>query len=381
MQDELALPVTYLDSEDRQQPVEEGTGLCLSGGGYRAMLFHAGALWRIFEARKLSSLARISSVSGGSITAAVLAAGWGQLNVEHAPSRDDFLRHLVAPIRGLARRTVDTPSIIKGLVLPGPAAEWLAKAYDRYVFRGKTLQDLPDKPRFVINATNLQSGVLWRFMRPYMRDWRVGEIKSPRTSLARAVAASSASPPVLSPLTLKLDPKCFVPNSGQNLQHAPFTSEAVLTDGGVYDNLGLETVFKRYRTVLVSNAGQSLQPAAKPHTDWVRQSIRVGDVTDNQVRSLRTRQLIGTYRAGLRDGAYWGIATNIANYGLSDSLPCPYERTLELAEVETRLAKLSEELQERLINWGYAVCDAALRAHYDHSIRPPSDFPYPSARV
>ena len=47
---------------------EAGMALCLSGGGYRAMLFHAGCLWRLNELGLLSSLKRVSSVSGGSIT-------------------------------------------------------------------------------------------------------------------------------------------------------------------------------------------------------------------------------------------------------------------------------------------------------------------------
>src|SRR5207244_1435198 len=55
---------------DRRAP-EPGMALCLSGGGYRAMVFHIGALWRLYEARLLGSVKRISSVSGGSITAAL----------------------------------------------------------------------------------------------------------------------------------------------------------------------------------------------------------------------------------------------------------------------------------------------------------------------
>jgi NTE family protein len=54
--------------DDPRHP-EEGIALCLSGGGYRAMLFHLGALWRLNELGYLPTLARISSVSGGSITA------------------------------------------------------------------------------------------------------------------------------------------------------------------------------------------------------------------------------------------------------------------------------------------------------------------------
>src|SRR5208282_640505 len=52
--------------------LEPGTALCLSGGGYRAMLFHLGSLWRLNEAGLLRKLNRISSVSGGSITAGML---------------------------------------------------------------------------------------------------------------------------------------------------------------------------------------------------------------------------------------------------------------------------------------------------------------------
>jgi len=47
-------------------------------------------------------------------------------------------------------------------------------------------------------------GVLWRFSKSYMADWRVGRIESPRVPLADAVAASAAFPPVLSPFTMEL---------------------------------------------------------------------------------------------------------------------------------------------------------------------------------
>src|SRR5574341_691718 len=94
--------------------------------------------------------------------------------------------------------------------------------------------------------SSLPSAALWRFSKPYARDYRVGRIDDPRLLLAEAVAASSAFPPVLSPLTLSLDSNSFSPRTGLDLQHKPYTSRVVLSDGGVYDNLGLETVFKRY---------------------------------------------------------------------------------------------------------------------------------------
>src|SRR6059058_6076968 len=49
------------------------TGLAMSGGGFRATLFHLGTLWRLNELAHLPKVDRISSVSGGSITAGVLA--------------------------------------------------------------------------------------------------------------------------------------------------------------------------------------------------------------------------------------------------------------------------------------------------------------------
>jgi len=105
------------------------------------------------------------------------------------------------------------------------------------------------------------------------------------------------------------------------------------------------------------------------------------DLIDNQVRSLRKRQLIASYVAKKREGAYWSVRTTIGDYTAPNSLPCPPERTAELAAVETRLAKMDGPLQERLINWGYAICDAAVRTHYLPHANPPSSFPYASTKV
>lgn len=365
---------------------EHGLALCLSGGGYRAMLFHVGALWRMHETGLLGRLARISSVSGGSITAGVLALHWPALAADTARQAASFARAVVAPIRALAGDTIDADSIISGLVLPGRISDRVAAAYDRHLFNGATLQDLPDTPRFVINATNVQSGALWRFEKPYMRDYRVGEVRHPTIPLAQAVAASSAFPPVLSPFELRLDPAAFTPATGTDLQREPYTSQVILTDGGVYDNLGLEPVWKRYDTVLVSDAGGAMQPEPEPASDWARHAYRILNLVDNQVRALRKRLLIASYRLPPGDedhraGAYWGIRTDIANYQLPDALACPPERTMALANTPTRLARLADDVQERLINWGYAVCDAAIRRHVDPHAGPPPRFPYPASGV
>lgn len=378
-------PVELIPGDDAKKEPEDGMGLCLSGGGYRAMVFHLGALWRLYEARLLDTTKRISSVSGGSITAGVLGLKWRKLSFDPARILHDFVPEVVVPVRRLASETIDAESIILGIVLPGRVSDRVAAAYDEHLFGGATLQDLPDEPRFVINATNVQSGAIWRFMKPYMRDYRVGEVLSPTVPLARAVAASSAFPPVLSPVEMRLDPATFTANSGQDLQRPPYTTKVILTDGGVYDNLGLETVWKRYRAVLVSDGGGQFQPQEEPKSDWAQHSYRVLDLIDSQVRALRKRQVMASLQADQADaihrkGAYWGIRTPVADYGLPDALPCPIERTTELAETPTRLKRLDEDRQERLINWGYAVCDAALRRYFKPELSA-GRFPYPAAGV
>src|SRR5262249_11011473 len=285
---------------------------------YRAMLFHVGALWRLNEVGLLPKIERISSVSGGSITAGVLGLKWPTLAFNAAGVAQRFQAEVVDPIRLLASKTIDATAIISGALLPGSIGDKVSEAYRKHLFADATLQALPDQPRFVINATNVQSGALWRFMKPYMRDYRVGEVQHPTVSLATAVAASSAFPPVLSPVTLELQDSDFVPNSGQDLQREPFTTEVVLTDGGVYDNLGLETAWKRYMTILVSDGGGKMEAEAEPKHDWARHSYRILNLIDNQVRSLRKRQVIESFKSHRREGAYWGIRTNIADYQLAD---------------------------------------------------------------
>jgi NTE family protein len=363
-------------------PPEPGIALCLSGGGYRAMLFHAGCLWRLNQLGIIAKLNRISSVSGGSITAAVLGMNWQALGFTPGMESQQFQALVVEPIRQMAGTTIDEGAILGGIFLPGSISDHVADRYDKLLFHGKTLQDLPDEPRFVINATNVQSGVLMRFSKPYMRDYRVGQVLKPQLPLARAVAASSAFPPVLSPCEIKVADygMHFEPAAdGEDLNRPPYTTDLVLTDGGVYDNLGLETAWKRYDTILVSDGGGHFSPEPNPHHDWARHAYRILNVIDSQVRALRTRQIIELFTRGVRKGSYWGIRQDVKTYFQDYLLPCPFALTTILAETPTRLAKVDASLQERLMNWGYAICDASLRRYFDKTLPEPTSFPYPSA--
>jgi NTE family protein len=373
-----ASPALDRDDEVAGGAPEDGIALCLSGGGYRAMVFHLGALTRLNELGLLRRVARVSSVSGGSVTAGALGLAWRRLDF----GPDGVARNLgdlvVAGVRAMADVDVDIGAIVRGILLPGAIGDRVAAAYDRHLYGGATLADLPDDeagegPRFVINATNVQTAALWRFSRRYMGDYRTGLVERPRVRLAVAVAASSAFPPVLSPTTLEIA-QPVTPTRGADLHRPPYTRRVVLSDGGVYDNLGLETAMKRYATLLVSDGGGKTGPEEDPADDWARHSLRVLDLIDNQVRSLRKRHLIESYQReargesperGARQGGYWSVRTRFADYGLSDDpLGCAGRDPSGLAEVPTRLQAMPRDLQERLINWGYAICDAALRRWY-----------------
>jgi NTE family protein len=377
------MTVTAIDAAAPQasEPTEEarqGTALCLSGGGYRAMLFHLGSLLYLNERGWLAKLDRISSVSGGSITAGTLGLHWKDLNFAQGIATN-LTEVVIKPVRAMAGRTIDFGAILTGVFLPGTVSDRVISAYERYLFGNATLQDLPDRPRFVINATSVQSGALIRFSKPYIWDYQVGKIPNPKRRLSEAVAASSAFPPVLSPVTIDVSKETFEPNTGDTLQRPPYTTTIAATDGGVYDNLGLQTALN-FSCILASDAGGKMQPDPDPKHDWARHSLRMNDIIDNQVRSLRKHALIEALKKD-KTGAYWGIRTNIDNYAAPNKLPCPETKTLQLAATPTRLAAVSDVLQERLINWGYAVSDAAMRTHVDKSLPAPHNFPYPSAGI
>lgn len=369
----LVEPVSPLADKKPRGP-SSGIGIAVSGGGYRAMLFHLGAFLRLYELGLLQRASRVSSVSGGSITSAKIALEWQRLR-----TRDDFLEHVVKPLRRIAAVTLDRPAMFAGVLIRRHAADYAARGYGRYLFGDATLQDLPAKPEFLFNATNVETGTLWRFTRARMGDYKVGEIRKPDLALASAVAASAAFPPFLSPYQLRVKESDFSRVAARDRR---LLSDISLTDGGVYDNLGLETVWKAFRNVLVSNAGVEIKPDPSPPARWGTHAWRVISIMHEQVTSLRKRQLIASFNAkegelGWRRGAYWGVGSDIRDYPLRDPLPAPFERTIELAQLPTRLGRLSPELQERLINWGYAICDTAIRRHFPQPDMPPPAFPYP----
>jgi len=331
-------------------------------------------LWRLNELGYLPKIDRISSVSGGSITSGVLAIRWPRLQWISEVATN-FQDEIVKPLREFCSLLIDGPAIAEGTILPWKdVSELVEKEYRKHLFGDLTLQALPDKPRFLFNTTNFMTGVDFRFSKPYVGDYRTGLIDNPDFDIALAVTASSAFPPFLSPVIRDVDPERFKKVPGADLyDNANYRRRLFLSDGGVYDNIGLETLDKRCKTLLVSDAGAPFVVDTDPSTNWVKQTLRAFDVATNQARALRKRELINDYKSGAHLGSYWGIATLIADYQLPDTLPVSPASTKYLSSVRTRLNPFTEVEQCRLINGGYALCDAAMRKY----VPPPGTGPAP----
>ena len=206
-------------------------GLALSGGGSRSANFSAACM---FELQRMGLLGRVdylSSVSGGSLTAAFYctsdAARWNPQTVQERlthPFATDVIAHLLLPWNAAAQ-----------MFTSWDRTDLLAESFERELFtqngKTQTFRDLrPDRPRLLINATDLQSGRRFVFCNESFDRINSDLAKYP---LARAVAASAAAPVLMHHVTLQD-------------YSTTFDQYVHLIDGGVNDNLGIATLVETY---------------------------------------------------------------------------------------------------------------------------------------
>jgi NTE family protein len=245
-------------------------GLALSGGGARAIAFHLGCLCALNRLGLLDRVAVLSTVSGGSVIGAYFHAHRGDFASFEASIRALLAQGLVAPMRrklfsplgikvaaafvavgivALAVAAIKSAVKIIGLVTPRSLAAHferfdirsplhrfasrttlLEAALDDLLFKRTSLNDLPAQPHLVINATELRTGSAFRFGTMESGSWRWGKLHRNEVSVAHAVAASAAYPLLLPAFdeTLTFDK-----------DGALSSARVLLTDGGIYDNLGL----------------------------------------------------------------------------------------------------------------------------------------------
>lgn len=358
-------------------------GLCLSGGGYRAALFHLGAVRRLNELGLLGKIDEISSVSGGSIFAAFLAMRIPNMTAGKLP---DYANTVAIPFRAFTKTNIRTrPALIEWvgqLFEPGAGAKALEAEYEERLVPGKTLADLPCRPRFKFCATDVVFGVNWVFERDAAGDYRTGHMSTLRTQqipLARAVAASSCFPPVFAPLPMNLD-EADLPVCGKIPAGDPQRNDRIaalsLADGGVYDNMGLEPLWKHCKTLLVSDGGKPFGFSTKPGR--FSQLERIVNIIANQAESLRKRWLIASYINQVYEGAYFGVGTAVADYNVPGVPGYSNAFVKEaIATIRTDLNTFTDPEIAVLENHGYYLAEAAIKVHLpalyppDASLSPP----------
>ena len=197
---EAAAPAT----RDDLHPADHRTALCLSGGGFRAALFHLGALRRLNELGVLSKVDTIASVSGGSILAAHLAT---QLRPwpEHGSSFDQWQEKVEAPFVRFVRTNIRTWPVLKRFLLPwnwfrpSTQVRALETCYQRHLTK-LMLPDLPEQPTFVFCATDMTFGVSWVFERRRVGSYQAGYVmphllgRSPKQLQLRRVSLRCSAP-------------------------------------------------------------------------------------------------------------------------------------------------------------------------------------------
>ncbi|HEU4395616.1 MAG TPA: patatin-like phospholipase family protein [Planctomycetota bacterium] len=347
----------------------QGRALCMSGGGYRAALFHLGALRRLNELGLLSTIDTFTSVSGGSIMAAQLATFLSRAKREAGKPVEGFEEEVADPMRDFAAKDVRTAAALARLkprnwLTPGAQSEALAAAYEPGPAPGK-LSALPDTPRFVFLASDMRFRDQWSF------DTGLRRVGSPSAgfadlgewTLAQAVAASSCVPGAFSVVHARQQPSELAGGSYREPDRDRLVADIDLSDGGMYDNLGLEPVWRDHSIVLVSDAAPSFKP--DPDVGWLWSALRQGVILLEQATEVRKRWLVSDFIRGELSGAYWGIASKPSSY---DHEPPPTAYSPELirdfiAPIRIDLDVFSPGETAVLENHGYLMAEIALHQH------------------
>src|SRR6516165_6645430 len=200
--------------------VMDRIGLALSGGGFRATLYHLGLVRFLRDAGLLSRVTQITSVSGGSIIAAHLVLNWGRYNgspEDFEGAASELLAFVRLDVRNRILRRFPLTLPLRWLRWPlGLSNRKLSRTglleyhYEKFLYGDKSLFELPEQPRLHILATNLSEGCLCAFSRDgllMMRRraegvYRADHIHVGLATVAMAVAASSAFPGFFPPLEL-----------------------------------------------------------------------------------------------------------------------------------------------------------------------------------
>jgi len=394
--------------------------LALSGGGFRAALFHLGVIRRLSELGWLRQVDVISTVSGGSVLGAFMALRWVQLESAGA-DWNAFEWRIAKPFLNL----VENHNFIRDWLMRLPKVpvrklfdgaytrtKLAAEIFSRRFYENKTCADLPERPYLIMNATSLASIRAWRFTRKGMGDSRIGHAAwgAKPVSLGDAVGASAAFPPVFPPARISRAGYTFgTPIYGE----PPIPDHPIipLSDGGVYDNLGVEVVWKKSvlpgeaeqmdvpRFLVVSDAGYPAQfrfrASGIPGLAEGLLLYRADSIAREQVSALRRRELVRDFadpqapRKGLlvplgsHLGKIPGGGDRVYSSRVGTQYRIPDQLVQRIQKVRTSMDQFSAVESEALMYHAYTMTDAFLWAHRETcpvDYRVPAE-PNPSWRI
>lgn len=368
--------------------------LALSGGGFRATVFHLGVLSRLAEEDQLENVTYLSTVSGGSLCAGLVYA----LNNFRWPSSKEYKDKILPQAREIMvtkdlKRAMITRALTRILEITDSRADDLSELLQEIWGVNIALKGLPERPRWMINATCYETGKNWRFERSRMGDYMFGYSSDTDVPLSDALAASAGFPGLIGPLALETGKRNWFQyvkrsqdptaagseRTEETMPIQPAYSPVHLWDGGVYDNYGLEGLHDfatGWRNdidfLIVSDAsGQSKAEAYQPGLKALERIV-TGIMMD-QIRSLRAREVLGRITQKLNKGAFLQIG-NTGEYIFREAEKaglivekkdnCLISDEVSLAAtMKTDIAKLDDRTFERLYRHGFEVADCTLFAY------------------
>ncbi|MAN06332.1 MAG: hypothetical protein CMJ56_05595 [Planctomycetaceae bacterium] len=358
-------------------------GLALSGGGFRATLYHLGVIRYLRDAGALQEVSDIASVSGGSILAAHLVLNWDK----YTGDEDDFsaaASEIIDFVQfDIRNHIVRRLPLIYSLKMFGKLARRemnylspnavLEKYYRELLYGDTCLYELPDLPRLHILATNVSDGVLSVFNKNglYIQrrnndgGFEFEHIRGQMATLPRVVGASSAFPGFFPPVDISAE--------DLGVREGQFPTES-FTDGGVYDNLGtrafswLENEVGAFDRVLVSDAGKPFQILGDQSLGFVGQSIRASDILWDRVWQLERENF------GQHSGFSFLPITDVVSRDEDPTAQHPVVQA-EVQSIRTDLDKFSDYEVNALVRHGYEVTkkvcrDIGLTRDHDDSATP-----------
>lgn len=257
--------------------IDNKFNLGFSGGGFRATFYCLGAYRRLVELGLEKHVRAITSVSGGSIAAGAIisALADGEFN-----SLLDFDRRVTTKLLNLGqcdfrKRIMEKASWtirllpylpkLQQLTLAASLRPKMSKAFpqvlDEELFEGKLMCETETDTEWSCNATCINTLKRFRFKSSDIygyflgRSYDIGDIP-----VAFAVAASAAYPVGFAPLELDVEERYFTDayNTGINKPENP--PKLYLTDGGVYDNLGSESLLRSSVPLVMLDASGESRP-------------------------------------------------------------------------------------------------------------------------